>query len=291
MFPHPGRPARRQIRLLAPPVLLAMLASGLVAPQVARGAAADLPLGDRDLLEVRVVEQVTDGVELTRIVRGVVPAEAATIPTTTRGPWRVTILSIDPDQARGHLQAAYGPDLAQSEPTSRLVRSVGGLAGVNASFFTFTKDPAHPGDPVGLGLYRGTVSSEPAAVKPEVDFVVDAKTGRVVIGHLTWTGRMKNRKTGDTLGLEFLNHPPVVPKSCATLKDPTDCRKSGDVVHFQSLFGPTPAGRGAEVVLDKSGCVVRAVKKRGTTLTRSQTSVQATGRETGKLLKLVKRVV
>lgn len=284
--------------------------------------AFSLPLGDADLTEVRTVQPLARGVELVRIVRGTLPTTLAvpslvvprppdqsstglpgTAPsgaapgsgvsstaaaTTSRGPWRVSILSIDPRVAGGHLRASYGPDLSQVETTSELVRHSGALAGVNASFFTFTKSLQHPGEPVGLGLYRGAVLSEPAAVRPEVDFVVDARTGKALLGRLTWAGRMKNRSTDVTLSLDHLNHPPVVPPSCAKLSDPTRCTASGDVVHVDRRFGATPKGAGVEVVLDRSGCLVRSSKLRGTVLTSGQSSVQATGRQTVKLLALVK---
>lgn len=238
---------------------------------------------------MRNVQPLAPGVSLTRIVRGTLPAPEKQIGTTTSGPWRVTVLTIDPKIAKGHLAAAYGANLAQVEKTSTLVASAGALAGVNASYFTFTKDPKFPGDPVGLGIYRGVVQSEPAAAPHELDLVIDARTNTLRIDHLTWKGRLKNRRTHKTLKLEYLNHPPKVPKKCAKLKHPTSCQKSGDVVRFRPEFGPTPRGRGVEVVLDRSGCVVRSRQQRGTTLLAGQTSVQATGKQSRSLLKITKR--
>lgn len=270
-------------------VLMAGMTSGLVPQPRAHAGSFSLPLGDQDLIETRVVEPLAPGVELVRIVRGTVPAAADQIATTTRGPWRLTVLSIDPTVATGHLKATYGPNLAQVERTTDLVTASGALAGVNASYFTFDKNPQFPGDPVGLGLYKGVVLSEPAAVRPEIDFIVDASTDAVVMGHFTWSGRLTNRRTGKTLGLEYLNHPPVVPAACAQLSDPTTCQASGDVVRFKPQFGPTPTGKGVEVVLDKSGCTVRSSKTRGTVLLAGQSSVQATGAQTRAVLSLTRR--
>ena len=279
--------ARGSISLLAASLLtawLVTLSGGPGAPTDARASGPTLPLGDPDLPEVRTAQSLATGVVLTRIVRGVEPAKPADIPTTRRGPWRVNVLTIDPRRARGHLEAAYGPNLSQVELTTALVPAARALAGVNASFFTFTKNRQYPGEPVGLGLYRGTVMSEPAATRTEVDVLVDARTNKLRFGRLTWTGSMKNHRTGKTLRLEFLNHPPVVPAACRELVDPTTCRKSGDVVHVQRRFGSTPVGRGVEVVLDRSGCVVRRTKTRGTVLAAGQNSLQATGRQTRTLL-------
>jgi exopolysaccharide biosynthesis protein len=199
------------------------------------------------------------------------------------------VLSIDPKTARGRIEASYGIDLARTASTSYLVRYAQAVAGVNASFFTFSKNPLYPGDPVGLGLYGGKLLSEPAATANEVDFVINAKTKRALIGRLTWAGTMRNRSTDARLTLEYLNHPPVVPARCAKLSDQTRCESSGDVVHFSPQFGTvTPGGYGVEVVLDRSGCPVKIGKKRGTSLTAGQTSLQATGKQTRALLKITK---
>ncbi|TDW94794.1 uncharacterized protein DUF2233 [Kribbella pratensis] len=270
-----------------------VLATGLstagAAPVRLQTAVQGLPIGDADLVETRTDRTLARGVTLTRIVRGTDPAPADQINTTPRGPWVVNVLTIDPRTADGHLKATYGPDLARVEKTSDLVKSSGALAGVNASFFTFTANPQYPGDPVGLGLSDGKLLSEPLADPTEANLVIDAKSNRVVTGHLRWTGAVRNLFTGAQLPLEFLNHPPVIPAACATLPDQTACTVPGDVVRFTPEFAAsTPAGAGVEVVLDRRGCVVRTSTTRGTALSPSQTSVQATGQDTVALLKLAK---
>ncbi|MGP3968951.1 phosphodiester glycosidase family protein [Streptomyces sp. 6N223] len=254
------------------------------------GAGAALPLGDADLVETRSAENLAPGVTLTRIVRGTEPAPADQINTTTRGPWVVNVLTIDPSATDGHLEATYGPDLAGVERTTELVDRAGALAGVNASFFTFTASEQYPGDPVGLGLFDGELLSEPTGDPAEADFVVDARSGRVLMGRLDWSGAVRNRQTDATLPLEYLNHPPVVPEACAELADQTQCAQPGDVVRFTPEFADaTPSGPGVEVVLDGRGCVVRAETARGTELAEGQTSLQATGREAASLLRVAGR--
>ncbi|WP_199740371.1 phosphodiester glycosidase family protein [Saccharopolyspora rhizosphaerae] len=222
--------------------------------------------------------------ELTRVVRGSEPAPPDQITTTPRGPWVVTTLTIDLDRARGHLEATYGPHLAPVERTTDLVRSAGALAGVNASFFAHSASPEHPGDPVGLGLYDGALLSEPTTDRAEADLVVDSRSDRVLIGRTAWSGAVRNRQSDDTLPLDHLDHPPVVPPACAELPDQTQCDHPGDVVLFHPEFGPTPSGHGTEVVLDQRGCVVRTSATRRTTLEPHQTSLQATGRDAAALL-------
>ncbi|MEV6297591.1 hypothetical protein AB0M41_46240 [Streptomyces sp. NPDC051896] len=93
----------------------------LLAPPAGRVTAAEatLPLGDLGLAETRTTQTLADGVTLTRIVRGTEPAPADQINTTTRGPWVVDVLTIDPRRARGQLKATYGPDLAPHREDDR----------------------------------------------------------------------------------------------------------------------------------------------------------------------------
>jgi hypothetical protein len=277
---------RRVVMAARSAAVLAVIVTFLAAP-TGRAVASpgSLPLGDSDLVETRTAQVLAPGVTLTHIVRGAEPAPPDQINTTTRGPWSVNVLTIDPKLAEGHLEASYGPDLGQVETTTDLVAMAHALAGVNASFFTFTANPQFPGDPVGLSIAAGRLLSEPAGDPNEADLVVDARTNRVLMGHLTWSGVVRNRDTDATLPLEFINHPPVVPSGCADLADPTACTLPGDIVEFTPEWGAsTPTGAGVEVVLDRRGCVVSTSTIRGTSLVAGQTSLQATGRDSAALL-------
>lgn len=282
-------PSARPSRVAAAAAtLLAAVATLSIVPTSAEADGTGLPLGDQNLTETRSSQTLALGVTLTRIVRGTEPAPADQINTTTRGPWVVNVLTIDPARSKGHLEATYGADLAKVEKTTDLVRTSGALAGVNASFFTFTASVDYPGDPVGLGIFDGKLLSEPLTDPAEANLVIDAYSNKVVMGHLKWSGSVQNLQTGVKQPLEFVNHPPVVPASCATLVDQTTCTAPGDVVLFTPEFAAaTPPGNGIEVVLDQRGCVVRTSTTRGTSLTAGQTSLQATGQETVSLLNAV----
>ncbi|TCC65408.1 phosphodiester glycosidase family protein [Kribbella pittospori] len=283
----------RTVRAALATVVAAAATIGVALPLNATAATSGgngLPLGDPDLAETRTSQELARGVTLTRIVRGTEPAPADQINTTTRGPWVVSVLTIDPRKAKGHLKATYGPDLARVEKTSDLVRSAGAVAGVNASFFTFTADPLYPGDPVGLGISDGKLLSEPLTDPAEANLLIDANSNKVVAGHLQWSGEVRNRTTHAKLPLEFLNHRPVIPADCAGLPDQTTCTSPGDVVLFTPEFAAaTPAGAGVEVVLDRRGCVVSTATTRGTSLMAGQTSLQATGQDTVALLNVASR--
>lgn len=265
---------------------LSTLLLGLVPAGSVSGEETPLPLGDPDLTETRTTEVLADGVSLTRITRGAEPAREKDIGTTSRGPWRVNVLTIDPTVATGVLRAAYGPDLARTEPVTELAAYSGALAGINASYFTFTADKTYPGNPVGLGLYDGNLLSEPDRQSPaEVAMLIDSRTDQVVMDKLTWRGRILNQQTNAGIRLTYLNRPPVVPEGCRDkTTNPFKCKGEGDVVHLTNSFSlGTPEGRGVEIVLGRRGCVVHREKVRGTVLTSHQSSVQATGRKAVRL--------
>lgn len=240
-----------------------------------------LPLGDDDLPEQRETQTLAPGVALTSIVRGDEPATDDEYLTTTRGPWQVQALTIDPRKASGHLLATYGDNLAKTETTSALAKRAGALAAMNASFFTFTASEEYPGDPVGTGIYDGQLLSEPLQEDPNATTVlVDAKTDKVRIERPSWSRIVTDKATGHSVQVEYLNHPPVVPEDCTDLDDQSECPSDGDVSLFTPQFdSTTPSGHGFEVVLNNRDCVVRTADSRGTALAPGQTSLQATGRD------------
>lgn len=264
---------------------LALLALLAVPPVTA--STPFLPLGDPTLVETRETTVLAEGVTLTRIVRGRKLARESQIPTTSRGPWRVNVLEIDPTVAAGTFRSTYGSNLARVEKVSVMAPTAGALAAVNASFFAFTASVAYPGDPVGLGIYDGELLSEPTSSGAEVSALLDARDGSIVMGRYTWRGRTVNRVTGRGMALQHLNQPPVVPAGCRKLRKPTRCSKPGETVHLSPRFSRvTPSGKGVEAVLNPQGCVVRRAMRRGTTLKPWQTSLQATGRETRRLWRM-----
>jgi len=249
-----------------------------------------LPLGDPTLVETRESTVLAEGVTLTRIVRGRKHAREKDIQTTTRGPWRVNVLEVDPAVAAGTLRSTYGYDLARVEKVTAMAPAAGALAAVNASFFTFSASKRYPGNPVGLGIYDGELLSEPTASGAEYSALLDARDGRIEMDRYTWRGRMLNRRTGLRMQLHHLNHPPVVPAGCRKLRKPTRCKRAGDTTHLSPRFSrATPSGKGVEAVLNAKGCVVRRAMRRGTRIKPWQTALQATGRETRRLWRMTRR--
>lgn len=271
----PVRPARplsavHLISAVATAALSLALAvpAASAAPVPAAPISDRLHLGDADLPETRTSTELARGVTLTHVVRGSGTALPAEYETTTRGPWSVWALRIDPRQAQGQLVATDGPDIARTETVDVLNRQVRGLAAVNASFFTFTASAEYPGDPVGLSVRGGKLLSEPTSYDRETDLVFDAKQNRMRITRTTWTGTLTDRETGVSTPLEAVNHPPAA--------DAT--------VRFTPEFAArTPQGPGFELVLDRDDCVVRSAPVRGTELSAGETSIQATGSDVAAL--------
>lgn len=277
----------KRSRALALPALAALTVLPLVAswPSTAEAGppqpshppqSQTLPLGDSSLPEIRSTTDLAPGVRVQTIIRGTTPAAEDEIATTTRGPWRVHVLTIDPRRARGTVEAVRGPDLAGTEPVSELSAQNRALAAVNASFFTFAASQEYPGDPVGLGIYDGRLESQPEGLPGELGLVLDSRTLKAKIDTFSWTGELRGR--AGTLSIEAVDHPPVVPTACADLPDQATCAEDGATVLFDDGFAATtPAGAGFEAVLDRRGCVVQTAEQRGVALQPGQRSVQATG--------------
>lgn len=258
-------------------IAAAVLALTLGVQSAVARPAEPLPLGDSDLAETRTERTLAPGVTLTTIVRGTEPADPDEILTTPRGPWQVSLLTIDPRRAKGELRAVTGPDLAKVEKTSVLAAQYGALAAVNASFFTFSASVDYPGDPVGLGVYDGRLLSEPTIDPAEVGVLFDADRLQPSYGGFSWAGHVQAK--GLRVGLNAINHPPVVPVGCEQLPDQAACSANGDTVVFTPEFAATtPAGPGTELVLDARGCVRhRSDEVRGIALRKGERALQATG--------------
>lgn len=209
--------------------------------------------------------------------------------TTARGHWSVNVVTIDPRRFRGHLGGTYGEDLEERETTTDLARSTRATAAVNGGFFTMDPAAGAEGDPAGVGVYDGRFASEPVGDRPALVLQRDAR--RTSVTRPTWDGTI--RLGHRTTELDGTNRVPGLIRNCGgdasdiptslPLHDVT-CTDSSELVSFDPSFGKqTPTGAGSEVVLDRSGRVVRVLDSRGTTLERGQTSVQGIGRK-GSLL-------
>ncbi len=127
-------------------------------------------------------------------------------------------------------------------------------------------------------LESETVASRPA-------LVLDDQARHTRVARPVWKGTLRSGPS--TLDLDGLNRVPGLIRNCGgdAGDQPTDhamhdttCTDPNELVAFTTAYGPsTPAGAGAEVVLDRNDRVVRVDTQRGTTLRAGQRSVQAIG--------------
>jgi hypothetical protein len=203
---------------------------------------------------------------------------------TDRGPWRVRLLTIDPERFRGSLVASFGPDLEDRETTSALSLAAGATAAVNGGYFVLDPASGAPGDPAGVGVYGGRLLSETVDHRPALVLRDDAR--RTQVNRLTWSGFVRS-DSGDRLRLDGIDRVPGLIRNCGGTADdlPTaqplhdfTCTDADELVAFTSHFGPsTPFGPGLEAVLDRRERVVSLRSPRGGPLLRGHRTVQATG--------------
>lgn len=270
----------------------AQAASGSAASAVAVAAPAaarsdELPVGDKRLPETRTVSTIAPGVVRHLIVRGDKTATPARINRTTTGPWRVNAITIDPKRSRLKLRSTYGPTLMAPERSSYLGAFAGARVAMNASFFNINAAAGLRGDPLGLTVSAGTVTSEQTGTAAEQSVLIDAGRGRLRMGQSTWRGYVENRSTGKRFTLAGVNRPPRVPAACQADGDPASCAATkGELVRFSPRYAAaTPSGPGSEAVYGPDGCLVRLTPTRGTRLSPAQFAVQGTGDRAAQLLR------
>lgn len=210
-----------------------------------------------------------------------------------RGPWHLQVLTIDPRIFRGSLRGSYGPDFVNRETTSSLARAAGATAGVNAGFFVLDPAAGAPGDPAGVGVYRGRLESETTNGRPAL--VVHDDGRRTTVPRLWWRGSVSGSH-GRSLGLDGLNRVPGLIRNCGGTADDqptpkplqdTTCTDPDEIVAFDSAYGATtPAGPGAEIILDRAGHVLGLRNVWGSAVPAGGRVVQATGRDVDRLVAL-----
>lgn len=313
VFRVPGRPPARCARptraavaaavaiptalSVTPAASAASAAAGVRGPTTASSAAAGtasalvaqrdwLRLGDDDLPESRTTRALAAGVTHTVITRGEGAATASRINVTSRGPWRINVVTIDPRRSRHTLETAFGNTLMAPEATSRIAARAGAKVAMNGSFFNYQGPTAFRGDPVGLTVTAGTVMSEQTGSTAEQNVFIDADRGRLRMGRFTWKGYVRNTATDKGRTLAGVNRVPRVPAPCASGDTEACAAATGELVRFSPRFAAsTPSGPGAEAVYGPDGCLVRVSPTRGTKLSSAQFSVQGTGARAAQLLR------
>ncbi|MDU0314861.1 phosphodiester glycosidase family protein [Phycicoccus sp. M110.8] len=203
--------------------------------------------------------------------------------STAKGPWTVNVVTIDPRTFRGTLAGTFGPTIEARETPTWLSRYEKAKVAINAGFFVLDPKAGAEGDPAGAGVYDGRLESEPVGTRPVL--VLDPRARHTEVVRPTWkasVGLPSGRQV-----LDGLNRVPGLIRNCGGTADdqPTSlplhdftCTDADELVLFTPAYGAsTPAGPGAEAVLDRSGRVVSVASTRGVALAGGQRSLQGTG--------------
>jgi hypothetical protein len=195
--------------------------------------------------------------------------------TDLGAPQKVHVLRVDFRTFDGTVGTDFGPALNGTEKLTDLMASTGAIAGVNGQWF-YNNAPG--GLYVKDGKLLGSATQGRGGVKitrggRSVD--VDAFTAHVTL-----------RAGGETVEIDGVNRVPGDVWNCGGVGGdlPTEkaqhdlrCTDGSELVRFTPEFGRTPAGAGAEAVLDATGRVTAVNTSRGAAVPAGGSTVQAIG--------------
>ncbi|MEU5884728.1 phosphodiester glycosidase family protein [Spirillospora sp. NPDC047279] len=198
---------------------------------------------------------------------------------STTGPWRLHVLTVDPRRFQGRIVSSTGGPLTEMDKVSDLVRASGAVAGINGSYFT----AGGRGGSAGVHVLDGRLISEAnngrtAAILPErgrgAEFVRLSTTLGVRAGRAVRELDGINRLPGsvNNCGGVGGDLPTRRPQHDVTCTDPDE------LVSFTPVYGTaSPAGAGAEALLDGAGRVTELRETRGTAIPAGGRTVQGIG--------------
>jgi Phosphodiester glycosidase/SPOR domain len=190
----------------------------------------------------------------------------------TTGPWVVYVLEIDPAEYGGAIAPALATDVIPGrEPLSALAGRSGALAALNGGYFVIGDADGTDGDLAGVSVLGGALVSE--AVNGRTSLVLPDRTGAAAFIDTLRTRQTVVAPNGARRELDGLNRKPGLIRSCGGSggDEPTErpkhdftCTDASELIRFDRVFGAeTPAGPGAEAVLDAGGVVTELRAPRG----------------------------
>ncbi|MFD0686428.1 phosphodiester glycosidase family protein [Actinomadura fibrosa] len=196
------------------------------------------------------------------------------------GPWRLHVLTVDPARFRGRVVSSTGGPLTTVDTVSALVRSAGAIAGINGTYFS----PGAQGGPAGLHVLDGELTSE--ANNGRTAMILPRDGRGVRLAPLSTDLRVR-AGDGATREVDGVNRLPGRVDNCGGVGGdaPTErpqhdvtCTDPDELVSFTPRYGASsPAGTGAEAVLDANGRVTAFSEARGTAIPAGGRTVQAVG--------------
>jgi hypothetical protein len=204
----------------------------------------------------------------------------------TSGPWVVNVLEIDPARFGGTVDAALATDVVPGRETlSALAARRGALAAINGGYFVIGEANGTDGDLAGSSLLAGGLVSE--AVDGRTSLVLQGGAGGGALISALSDRLTVTAASGASRELDGLNREPGLIRGCGGSGGdlPTErpkhdftCTDDSELIRYGSIFGPSsPAGAGAEVVLDDAGTVLELREARGGTIPASGAVLAGTG--------------
>lgn len=177
----------------------------------------------------------------------------AAAPYQSTGPWRLSIVEIDPAIYRGRLFSASGTGrVAGRTTTSEIARRSDALVAINGGFFAMSADEGVVGEPAGISVVAGQVQSEATLGRPYL-LIRDRPhvSAEIVPFSLPWP-RVK-WSDGRTSQITGVNRQPGQVRDCGTIGPPQNrlpaqdetCTVADDLVAITGAAGFEPAAAGA----------------------------------------------
>jgi hypothetical protein len=204
----------------------------------------------------------------------------------TSGPWVVNVLAVDPARYGGTVEAALATDVVPGrEPLSALAGRSAALAAVNGGYFVIGAANGTDGDLAGSSVLDGELVSE--AVDGRTSLILpDASGAGAAISALS-DRLVVTAAGGASREVDGLNRVPGLVRGCGGSGGdvPTErpkhdftCTDASELIRFTGVFGSaTPAGAGAEAVLDGQGTVLELRETRGGAIPAGGSVVAGTG--------------
>ncbi|MEU6753631.1 phosphodiester glycosidase family protein [Spirillospora sp. NPDC046719] len=200
--------------------------------------------------------------------------------TAATGPWRLHVITVDPRRFGGRVVSSVGGTLTATDKVSDLVRDSGAVAGVNGTYFT----SAGKGGSAGLHVLNGELTSEANNGRTAMILPQSGRGVRFAQLGTELRVRAQDRATRELDGVDRL---PGLVDNCGGVggDQPTErpqhdvtCTDPDELVAFTPVYGASsPAGAGAEAVLDASGRITELRESRGTAIPAGGRTVQAIG--------------
>jgi hypothetical protein len=136
-------------------------------------------------------------------------------PSSGHETWRVFVVQVDPSTFHGKIDSALAHDtVVRSERTSSLAARKGARVALNGGFFTMRDVESIEGEPAGIAVQRGVMTSEPTALRP---FLVFNSENPALMRVVKPTRRLNialESSDGSELQIDGIDRPAGIVRNC-----------------------------------------------------------------------------